>query len=164
MVLALRLQLSSWRGIWFCCIVRGCDHNRGEMRHVIAKMGVLVTPLSPPRLTIPQKGLQGQRKHQTQKRSSVIQLDHSFYKVPGSVQNLKALTFIETSTSMCGAVIVPDLSANQVGVKALKQLIMVNGFTHSVLQMRWSFRSHETSRSGWQRSLIAHSNQSPILT
>ena len=53
MVLALRLQLSSWRGTWLCCIVRGCDHNRGEMRHVIAKMGVLVTPLSPPRLTIP---------------------------------------------------------------------------------------------------------------
>ena len=61
------------------------------------------------------KGLQGQHKHQSQKKSSVIQLDHSFYKVPGSVQNLKVLTFIETSTSMCGAVIVPDLSANQVG-------------------------------------------------
>ena len=80
------------------------------------------------------KGLQGQHKHQSQKKSSVIQLDHSFYKVPGSVQNLKVLTFIETSTSMCGAVIVPDLSANQVGIKALKQFIMVNGFTHSVLQ------------------------------
>ena len=64
----------------------------------------------------------------------MIQLDHSFYKVPGSVQNLKVLTFIETSTSMCGAVIVPDPSANQVGIKALKQFIMVNGFTHSVLQ------------------------------
>ena len=54
MVLALRLQLSSWRGIWLCSRVRGCDHNQGEMRHVIAKMGVLVTPLSPPRFTIPQ--------------------------------------------------------------------------------------------------------------
>ena len=64
----------------------------------------------------------------------MIQLDHSVYKVPGSVQNLKALTFIESSTSMCGAVIVPDVSANQVGIKALKQFIMVNGFTHSVLQ------------------------------
>ena len=80
------------------------------------------------------KGLQGQHKHQSQKKSSVIQLDHSFYKVPGSVQNLKVLTFTETSTSICGAVIVPDLSANQVGIKALKQFIMVNGFTHSVLQ------------------------------
>ena len=79
------------------------------------------------------KGLQGQHKHQSRKKSSVIQLDHSFYKVPGSVQNLKVLTFIETSTSMCGAVIVPDLSANQVGIKSLKQLTMVNGFTHSVL-------------------------------
>ena len=48
MVLALRLQLSSWRGVWLCCIVRGCDHNGGEMRHIIAKVGVLVTPLSPP--------------------------------------------------------------------------------------------------------------------
>ena len=45
------------------------------------------------------KGLQGQHKHQSQKKSSVIQLDHSFYKVPSSIQNLKALTFIETSTS-----------------------------------------------------------------
>ena len=80
------------------------------------------------------KGLQGQHKHQSQKKSSVIQLDHNFYKVPGSIQNLKVLTFIETTTSMCGAVIVPDLSANQVAVKALKQFIVVNGFTHSVLQ------------------------------
>ena len=80
------------------------------------------------------KELQGQHKHQSQKKSSVIQLDHSFYKVPGSIQNLKVLTSIETSTSMCGAVIVPDLSANQVGIKALKQFTMVNGFTHSVLQ------------------------------
>ena len=80
------------------------------------------------------KGLQGQHKHQSQEKSSVIQLYHSLYKVPGSVQNLKILIFIETSTSMCGAVIVPDLSANQVGIKALKQFTMVNGFTHSVLQ------------------------------
>ena len=35
---------------------------------------------------------------------------------------------------MCGAVIVPDLSANQVAVKARKQFIMVNGLTHSVVQ------------------------------
>ena len=56
------------------------------------------------------KGLQGQHKHQSQKRSSVIQLDHSFYKIPGSVQNFKVLAFIETSTSMYGAVIVPELS------------------------------------------------------
>ena len=80
------------------------------------------------------KGLQGQHKHQSQKKSSVIQLDHSFYKVPGPVQNLKILSFIETSTSMCGAVIVPDLSANQVGVKALKQFTVVNGLTDRVLQ------------------------------
>ena len=35
---------------------------------------------------------------------------------------------------MCGAVIVPDLSANQAAIKALKQLIMVHGLTQSVLQ------------------------------
>ena len=29
--------------------------------------------------------------------------------------------------------------------------------------MRWSFRSREASRSGWQRSFIAHSNQFPVL-
>ena len=29
--------------------------------------------------------------------------------------------------------------------------------------MRWSFRSHETSGSSWQRSFIPHSNQSPIF-
>ena len=44
------------------------------------------------------------------------------------------LTFVETVTSMSGAVIVPDLSANQVAVKALKHFIAVNGFTKSVLQ------------------------------
>ena len=81
------------------------------------------------------KGLQGQHEHQFSERNqAVFQLDHSFYKVLGSILNLKVLTFIETSTSMCGAVIVPDLSANQVGVKVLKQFIMVNGFTHSVFQ------------------------------
>ena len=80
------------------------------------------------------KGLQGQHKHQSQEMSSVIQLDHSFYKVHGSVQNLKILTFVETSTSMCDAVIETDLSANQAGIKVLKQFSMVNGFTHSVLQ------------------------------
>ena len=79
------------------------------------------------------KGLHGQHKHQSRKKSSVTQLDHSFYKGPGSVHN-KVLTFIATSTSMCGAATVPDLSTNQVGFEALKQLIMVNGFTHSVLQ------------------------------
>ena len=35
---------------------------------------------------------------------------------------------------MCGAVIVPDLSANQIPAKALKKYIMVNGFTHGVLE------------------------------
>ena len=78
----------------------------------------------------------GQHQHHkgNQKLTSVIQLDHSFYKVPGERQSLKVLTFVETITSMSGAVIVPDLSANQVAVKALKKLIAVNGFTKSVLQ------------------------------
>ena len=78
----------------------------------------------------------GQHQHHkgNQKLTSVIQLDHSFYKVPGETQNLKVLTFIETITSMSGAVIVPDLSANQVAVKTLKKFIAVNGFTKSVLQ------------------------------
>ena len=35
---------------------------------------------------------------------------------------------------MSGAVIVPDLSANQVAIKALKKFIAVNGFTKSVLE------------------------------
>ena len=34
---------------------------------------------------------------------------------------------------MCGAVIAPDLSANQVAIKALKKFTMVNGYSHSVL-------------------------------
>ena len=78
----------------------------------------------------------GQHQHHkgNQKLTSVIQLDHSFYKVPGETQNLKVLTFVETITSMSGAVIVPDLSANQVAIKALKKFIAVNGFTKSVLQ------------------------------
>ena len=66
-----------------------------------------------------------------QKITSVIQLHHSFYKVPGDAQNLKVLTFVETVSSMSGAVIVPDLSANQV---VIKKLTAVNGFTKSVLQ------------------------------
>ena len=69
-----------------------------------------------------------------QKASSVIQLDHSFYKVHGEVENLKVITFIETVTSMSGAVMVPDLSANQVTIKALKKFVAVNGSTKSVLQ------------------------------
>ena len=78
----------------------------------------------------------GQHQHHkgNQKLTSVIQLDHSFYKVPGESQNLKVLTFIETITSMSGAVIVPDLSANEVAVKTLKKFIAVNRFTKSVLQ------------------------------
>ena len=78
----------------------------------------------------------GQHQHHkgNQKITSVTQLDHSFYKVPGETQNLKVLTFVETITSMSGAVIVPDLSANQVAIKALKKFIPVNGFTKSVLQ------------------------------
>ena len=68
------------------------------------------------------------------RRNQVIQLDDSFYKVQWCRSDiLKVLTFIGASTSMCGAVIRPFI-ANQVGVKALKQFIMVNGFTHSVLQ------------------------------
>ena len=45
---------------------------------------------------------------------------------------------------MCGAFIVPDLSANQVAVKAFKLFIMVNGFTHilnaMVIQVSRSFK------------------------
>ena len=75
----------------------------------------------------------GQHQHHKGKQNltSAIQLDHSFYKVPGEAQNLQVLTFVETTTSMSG---VPDLSANQVAIKALKKLIAVNGFTKSVLQ------------------------------
>ena len=55
----------------------------------------------------------------------MIQLDHSFYKVHGDRDSLKVLTFVESVTSMSGAVTVPDLSANPVAVKALKQFIAV---------------------------------------
>ena len=59
----------------------------------------------------------GQHQHHkgNRKLTSVIQLDHSFYKVPGETHNLKVLTFVETTTSVSGAVIVPDLSANHAG-------------------------------------------------
>ena len=36
--------------------------------------------------------------------------------------------------SMSGAVIVPDLSTNQVAIKALQQFTAVNGFINSVIQ------------------------------
>ena len=42
--------------------------------------------------------------------------------------------FVETVTSMSGAVIVPDLSANQVAIKAVNKFIAINGFTKAVLQ------------------------------
>ena len=79
----------------------------------------------------------GQHQHHkgNQKLTSVVQLDHSFYKVPGGeTHNLKVLNFVEAITSTSGAVIVPDLSANQVAIKALKKFIAVDGFTKSVLQ------------------------------
>ena len=59
---------------------------------------------------------------------------HSFYKVHGETENLKVLTFVETVTAMSGAIMVPDLSANQVEIEALKKLIAVNGFTKSVFK------------------------------
>ena len=79
-------------------------------------------------------GQQHYHKGRSQKIQSVIQLDHSFYEIPGENETLKVLTFAETVTSMSEAVIVPDLSVNQVAVKALKQLVAVNNFTKSVLQ------------------------------
>ena len=47
---------------------------------------------------------------------------------------LQVLTSVETITSMSGAVVVPDLSANPAAIKALKQFTAVNGFTKSVTQ------------------------------
>ena len=84
--------------------------------------------------TVGQRAKGQQHYHKSkQEESSVIQLDHSVYKVHGKVENLK-LTFVETVTSTSGAVVVPDLSAHQVAIKALKKPIAVNGFTKSVLQ------------------------------
>ena len=57
----------------------------------------------------------------SRKTSEAIQLDHVKNKVHGETTNLKIPTFVETVTSMSGAVIVPDLSANPVAVKAFKQ-------------------------------------------
>ena len=53
------------------------------------------------------------QKCRSQKIQSGIQLDHSFYKIPGEHDNLKVLTFLGTVTSTSGAVIVPDFSASQ---------------------------------------------------
>ena len=85
--------------------------------------------------TVSQRAKGQQYYHKSkQKASSGTQLDHSFYEVRGEAETLKVLTFVETSTSMSGAGIVPDLPAHQVAIKALKKLIAVNGFTKSVLQ------------------------------
>ena len=92
----------------------------------------------------------------------MIQLDHSFYMVPGAVQNLKVLNFIASIISMCGSVIVPDLSANQVGVKALKQFIMVSGFTHSTLQ-RDGHSGPMKLQDRVGKDTLSHSNQFPLL-
>ena len=59
--------------------------------------------------TVCQRAKGQQHYHKSkQKASSVIQLDHSFYKVHGEVENLKVLTFVETVASTSGAAIVPD--------------------------------------------------------
>ena len=50
-------------------------------------------------------------------------------------ESLKVLTFVETVTLMSRPVIVPDLSAKQVAIKALKQFIAVSGFTKSFLNV-----------------------------
>ena len=85
--------------------------------------------------TVGQRAKGQQHYHRSQQKvSSVIQLDHSFYKVQGETDNLKVLAFVETTTSMPGAVIVPDLSANPVAIKALKQFIAINGFTKSAIK------------------------------
>ena len=80
------------------------------------------------------QGQQHHHKSKSQKIQSVIQLDQSFYEIPGEREKLKVFTFVETITSMSGAVVVPDHSASHVEVRALKQFIAVNGFTKSVLQ------------------------------
>ena len=67
-----------------------------------------------------------------QKASSVIQLDHSFYEVHGEVENLKVLTFVQTVTSISGAVIVSNLSTSQVAIKALKKFIVAVKWIHQV--------------------------------
>ena len=69
-----------------------------------------------------------------QKAVSVFQLDHSFYKAHDEGESLKVLTIVETVTSMSGAAFFPDLSVNQVAVKALKKFTAINGVTKSVLQ------------------------------
>ena len=114
----------------------------------------------------------GQHQHHkgNQKLTSVIQLDHSFYKVPGEIHNLKVLTFVETTTSMSGAVIVPDLSANQVAIKTLKKFIAVNGFTKSVLQCDGHSGllalqeqvGHEMSLPTQIRPLYSHQSQGTV--
>ena len=80
------------------------------------------------------KGQQHYHKTWSQKASSVIELDHSFYKVEIAPSNLKILTFVGENASMSGAVRAPDVSANFIDVKALKQLIVVVGFAKSVTQ------------------------------
>ena len=97
-----------------------------ELTHSLSRHGVESVWLSQRA-----KEPHGLHKQQSQTESSVIQLDHSFYTVPGASQNLKVLTFIETTISMCGAVTLPDLSAHQVAIEALEDFIMV---THTALQ------------------------------
>ena len=85
--------------------------------------------------TVCQRAKGQQNYHKThQKASSVIQLDHSFYKIQGGGKSQKAHVSVEMIASMSGAVIAPDLSANPVAIKALKQFIVVNSFTKSVIQ------------------------------
>ena len=85
----------------------------------------------------------------------MFQLDLSFYKVQGEIEDLKVLTFVERTASTSGAVIVLDLPVNPVALKALKQLIAVNGFTKSVIRCdgHWSSQS-SLEQVGREMSLL----------
>ena len=105
----------------------------------------------------------GQHQHHkgNQKLTSVIQLDHSFYKVPGETQNIKVLTFVETITSMSGAVIVPDVSKS--GCRQNTQEVYCCQRVHKISSTMWrSFRTSSSSRTSRSGDVIAYSDQSSV--
>eukprot|EP00971_Amphidinium_carterae_P229553 4554501-Amphidinium_carterae.1 len=61
-------------------------------------------------------------------------MDYAFIKIKEGERVNPILTFIETTTGTCGAIITPNKSTNKYCVSSVKKLIIENGFSKSTIQ------------------------------
>ena len=116
--------------------------------------------------TVCQRAKGQQHYHKSkQKASSVIQLDHSFYKIHGEAQKIsKCSLFVETITSISGAVIVPDCVSQSCSCQSPQEVHLQSmDWIHQVCSsMWWSFRTSSTSRTSRLWYVTSYSSQSSI--